>query len=114
MDAGELMDALIHFPQNIICVCCANPYYFTADFSSLSIGGRPSDEYEVPFELDQEEISRLALMLEKIGVVTDALQAQKEIGRVPSQSSRDLCSLWYLVPETDRSFQNLYVMNIVV
>lgn len=102
LDAAELMDCFDRFlGPTVFVFAVRNSDYFAAESSALAIGSRPSDEMEVPFDLDGSELKDLGLMLERIGAVKDAAEAQKEIARVPSHHSTDiLCSLWYLVPET--------------
>ena len=62
---------------------------------------RKTRDFEVPFELDDIELSNMPEMLVNIGVATDISDAKIRVGAIRAKNARDiLCSLWYLIPET--------------
>ena len=102
LDAGELMACFENFPGRIAFIFgVRNTTYFTSDGPALAIRGLHTSEIEVPYELDDSEIERLATMLQRIGAVTDEAKGKAEIVKIRSRNAKDiLCSLWYLIPET--------------
>jgi hypothetical protein len=102
LDAGEILSCFERFPGRIVFVFSSrNTDYLTGEGSPLAIGAKPTDEIELPFQLDSTELPALAGMLMRIGAVRSKEEAHKEIARVPSRNANDiLCSLWYLIPET--------------
>ena len=102
LDAGELISCFEQFPGKIVFIFSfRNSDYFTTDGPSLSLPLRPCAEVSVPFELDEEELNQLAVMLVKIGAANNLKEANNTVLDVPSTKANDiLCSLWYLIPET--------------
>ena len=106
LDAGELLGCFDRFPSKIVFVLAVrNSDYYTSEISTLSIGGRPTEEHEVPFDLVDEEIALLPVMLERIGAFKNASDAKTEMAKISAYHAKDiLCSLWYLIPETRSQF----------
>lgn len=78
-------------------------YFISTTNGASSSGGisRNTRDFELPFELDDNEVSHLPEMLVTIGVATDLNDAKSRVKTVQAKNARDiLCSLWYLIPET--------------
>jgi hypothetical protein len=102
MDANELMNCFDRFSGILAFLFCfRNSDYFTSDSPASSSPPPPTQEIEVPYELNAEELESLASMLVKIGASPNVTAATSAVSNVPSPHAKDiLCSLWYLVPET--------------
>lgn len=102
MDASELMGCFDRFPGRIAFVfALRNSDFFSWEHSTLPLGSGTTSDYEIPYELDDQEWKDLGVMLQKIGAVKDQAEADREMSLVPRRNALDiLCSLWYLIPET--------------
>ena len=107
LDARELISIFEKFPGRLTFIFgIRNSDYFISDGSGSCLPS-PRDEYEVPFELDQDELEGLEKMLVHIDAAKDLADAKRAISTVPYQHAADiLCSLWYLIPETQAQFSS--------
>jgi hypothetical protein len=102
IDPSDLVSCFDRSPAQLLFVFSARNSEFASLGNSGSIGAViANDEYEVPYLLDDHELSQLGTMLVNIGAAKDDEAAKRELARIPSRNAHDiLCSLWYLVPET--------------
>lgn len=90
-----------HIPT--ICVFgFRNSDYLSADGTESSMQSNTAKEIEVPHKLSDGEKDGLGRMLVSIGAAKNESDASTAIACMPKESNADdvLCSLWYLVPET--------------
>lgn len=101
MDAADLMGCFDRFPGRVTFVFALRNSDFFSEKMSLTVSSAGAQEFELSYELDESEWQSLGVMLQKIGAVGAKSEADKLLREVPSRHARDiLCSLWYLVPET--------------
>ncbi len=107
LDARELMAIFEKFPGKLkLILGIRNSDYFTSDGAGSSLP-LPKDEYEVPFELDDDELKGLEKMLVCIDAAKDLTDAKRAVSIIPYRHATDiLCSLWYLFPETQAQFSD--------
>ncbi len=64
-------------------------------------------QFNFPEKFSEAEWEKLPAYLVKLGVAQNEEAAQRELGRIPQGSGRDvLCALWYLLPQTREVFFN--------
>ncbi|MDP1980241.1 hypothetical protein [Undibacterium sp.] len=102
LDASELLGCFDRFQGKLAIVFTVrNSDYFANDNSALINGVSRTTEFEIPFELDTNEITDLVAMLQRIGAARNEEEANIEVKKLSKRDAADiLCSLWYLVPET--------------
>lgn len=101
LDAADLMSCFDQFAGRATFVFTERNSDYFSDQLPLRLPQGASDEIELPFELDSEEWAGLATMLLQIKAASSPAEAERLLGTVPARNARDiLCSLWYLVPET--------------
>ncbi|MCU7870796.1 MAG: ATP-binding protein [Candidatus Thiodiazotropha sp. (ex Lucinoma borealis)] len=107
LDARELMSIFEKFTGKLKFVFgIRNSDYFTNDGGGSSLPP-PKEEFEVPFELDDEELEGLERMLVRIDAAKDLADAKRAVSTIPYRHATDiLCSLWYLFPETQSQFSD--------
>lgn len=108
VNPNELMDCFdsLSLPICFVFSIRMSEYFSSAD-NQPSLFSNPESDFEIPYELTADEISRLPSMLVDIGAAENTYNAQKQIDSANTSVSSDiLCSLWYLLPETQSSIAN--------
>lgn len=102
IDSSDALVALEESPiPATLIVTLRNTDRYVSELRSATAMAIAHKEFEIPFELSNEELDRMSEMLLKIGAVTTIERGQNLVRTVQTKRARDiLCSLWYLVPET--------------
>ena len=102
IDASDALVALERSPiPAVLVVSLRNTDRYVMDLRSTVATAMAHKEIDIPFELSDGELDRLALTLHKIDAVATLERGHELVRTVYSKNARDiLCSLWYLIPET--------------
>ena len=114
-DPSDLMDCFSRYSIGVVYLFSArNTDYLAANSTHESLSPSPDRDYEVNYTLDESELAKLPGWLVKIGVSEDQKNADLQVQQIKTKHASDiLCSLWYLLPDTQStissSLQDEYV-----